>query len=75
MEDIITNFVLDGTRLLRIGPCCRHFQDREYDICQEQAVLAEQCPECGFHFPVMAETPNSTAVFKDVVGVAASTAG
>lgn len=67
MEDIITNFVLDGTRLLRICPTCGHFQDKPYDICQEQAVLAEQCPKCGFHFPVMAQTANSTAVFKDIL--------
>jgi ssDNA-binding Zn-finger/Zn-ribbon topoisomerase 1 len=32
----------------------------------EQAVLAEPCPKCGYHFPVMAETRDSTAVFKDV---------
>jgi len=31
----------------------------------EQAVLAEPCPKCGYHFPMMPETPESTAVFKD----------
>ncbi|MET0325000.1 MAG: antibiotic biosynthesis monooxygenase [Ilumatobacteraceae bacterium] len=67
MEDIITNFTLAGTRLLRICPTCANFQDKAYDLTHEQAVLAEPCPNCGFVFPVMAETVNSTAVFKDLV--------
>jgi hypothetical protein len=28
-------------------------------------MLAQACPQCGFHFPVMPETPSSFAVFKD----------
>ncbi len=68
MEDIITNFELVGTRLLRICPTCGEFQDKPYDLAAELAVLAEACPKCGFHFPVPTETPTSTAVFKDVVG-------
>jgi heme-degrading monooxygenase HmoA len=66
MEDIITNFDLESTRLLRICPTCGLLQDKEFDLRQEQAVLAQPCPQCGFHFPVMAETANSTAVFKDI---------
>ena len=69
MEDIITNFELVGTRLLRICPTCGKLQDGTYELTQEQAVLAEPCPQCGFHFPVLGETVNSTAVFKDLVGV------
>jgi len=67
MEDIITNFELVGTRLLRICPVCNKLQDKKYDLNQEQAVLKEQCPQCGFHFPYMEETPSSFAVFKDAV--------
>lgn len=67
MEDIITNFELVGTRLLRICPVCNLVQDKKYDLSQEQAVLREQCPQCGFHFPVLEETPSSFAVFKDAV--------
>ncbi|KAG6357616.1 hypothetical protein INS49_013493 [Diaporthe citri] len=67
MEDIITNFELVGTRLLRVCPVCNHTQDRKYDLAQEQAVLREQCPECQFHFPVLEEQPSSFAVFKDVM--------
>ncbi len=66
MEDIITNFELKDTRLLRVCPCCGHLQDKQYDLHQEQKTLAEPCPQCGFHFPVMHETNSSTAVFKDV---------
>jgi len=66
MEDIITNFVLVGTRLLRICPTCNEVQDKVYDLASEQAVLHEQCPKCGFHFPYMTETPTSFAVFKDI---------
>lgn len=66
MEDIITNFELVGTRLLRICPACNFTQDKKYDLAQEQAVLREECPQCGFHFPVLEETPSSFAVFKDV---------
>ena len=67
MEDIITNFVLVGTRLLRVCPTCNEVQDTPYDLGSEQAVLREQCPRCGFHFPYMTETPSSFAVFKDLV--------
>jgi heme-degrading monooxygenase HmoA/Zn ribbon nucleic-acid-binding protein len=67
MEDIITNFELVGTRLLRICPCCNELQDKQYELAQEQAVLREQCPKCGFHFPYLTEQPSSFAVFKDAV--------
>ena len=67
MEDIITNFELVGTRLLRICPCCNELQDKAYELTQEQATLREQCPKCGFHFPYLTEQPSSFAVFKDVV--------
>ncbi len=66
MEDIITNFELASTRLLRICPCCSKLQDKPFDLAREQRVLAESCPQCGFHFPVMPETRSSFAVFKDV---------
>lgn len=68
MEDIITNFELVGTRLLRICPTCSTLQDMPYDLAAEQAVLREQCPKCGFHFPVTPEFPSSTAVFQDLAG-------
>lgn len=67
MEDIITNFELVGTRLLRVCPVCNETQDKKFELSQEQAVLREQCPKCGFHFPVMPETESSFAVFKDAV--------
>jgi heme-degrading monooxygenase HmoA len=66
MEDIITNFELVGTRLLRICPTCGEFQDKPYELTQEQAVLHERCPKCGFVFPVLGETEMSTGVFKDL---------
>ena len=28
MEDIITNFELENTRLIRVCPCCAHIQDQ-----------------------------------------------
>jgi DNA-directed RNA polymerase subunit RPC12/RpoP len=37
-----------------------------YDLHQEQKELAALCPQCGFRYPVMPETADSTAVFKDV---------
>lgn len=66
MEDIINNFELKSTRLLRVCPTCGHVQDKVYELAQEQKTLAEPCPKCQFNFPVMPETRNSTAVFKDV---------
>lgn len=66
MEDIITNFELTTTRLLRVCPCCGHLEDKAFDLNREQEVLAQPCPKCGFNFPVMPETDNSFAVFKDV---------
>jgi heme-degrading monooxygenase HmoA len=65
MEDIITNFELTSTRLLRVCPCCGNFNDRKYDLAHEQYELSIPCQKCGFHFPVLAETPNSTAVYQD----------
>ena len=67
VEDIITNFELVGTRILRICPSCNDLQDRAYDLSQEQAVLWEQRPNCGFHFPYLTEQPSSFGVFKDFV--------
>ena len=66
MEDIITNFELTSTRLLRVCPCCGHVQDKVFELNREQETLAQPCPQCGFNFPVMAETKDSFAVFKDV---------
>lgn len=66
MEDIITNFELKSTRLIRVCPCCGHAQDKPYELHHEQKALAEPCSECGFQFPRMPETPDSFAVFKDI---------
>ncbi|MDD2877500.1 MAG: antibiotic biosynthesis monooxygenase [Acidiphilium sp.] len=67
MEDIITNFELMSTRLLRICPTCGNAQDLPYDLAHEQQALAVPCPLCNFHFPVMGEMADSSAVFKDSV--------
>jgi heme-degrading monooxygenase HmoA len=75
MEDIITNFEHTNARLLRVCPACALITDKAYDLHTEQAVLAEPCPKCGFVFPVMANTANSTAVFKDVTPPPAATLG
>lgn len=69
MEDIITNFELKNTRLIRVCPCCATITDKAYDLHREQAALAEPCQKCGFDFPIMPETADSTAVFKDLVEV------
>lgn len=66
MENIITNFELVGTRLLRICPACGTLQDRSYPLEQELKILAEPCPKCAFNFPQPEMTPTSTAVFKDI---------
>ena len=66
MEDVITNFEFKRARLIRVFPTCAHIQDKPFDLHIEQAVLAEPCPKCGYHFPTMPETRESTAVFKDV---------
>lgn len=66
MEDIITNFELKTTRLIRVCPCCNQAQDSPFELHQEQRVLSQPCSQCGFVFPMMPETPDSFAVFKDV---------
>jgi hypothetical protein len=69
MGDIINNFELASTRLLRICPTGGKFEeDKAYQLEYEQKTLAEPCPQCGFHFPVAAETPTSTSVCKDLSG-------
>jgi heme-degrading monooxygenase HmoA len=67
MENIITNFELASTRLLRICPTCGTLLDKPYELKQEQNVLSEPCSNCGFVFPVAPETDASTAVFKDLM--------
>jgi hypothetical protein len=74
MEDIIVNFEYKNARLIRVCPACAHISDTAFDVAQEQAALAQPCPKCGFIFPVMAETANSTAVFKDVAPAPAAIA-
>lgn len=64
MEDIITNFELKNTRLIRVCPCCSQITDQAYDLHHELEALAAPCSKCGYHFPVMSPTKNSTAVFK-----------
>jgi len=66
MEAIVTNFEYKNARLIRVCPNCANVQDKQFDINLEQQVLSEQCPKCDYTFPMMKETPNSTAVFKDV---------
>ena len=51
MEDIITNFELTATRLLRICPTCGTLQDKEYDLATEQKTLSEPCPEMRLQLP------------------------
>jgi hypothetical protein len=58
---------LQGTRLLRVCPCCGLVEDKAFDLNLEQKTLAEPCPKCNFTFPVMSPTPSSFAVFKDIV--------
>jgi heme-degrading monooxygenase HmoA len=65
-EDIITNLEFVNARLIRVCPTCANITDQAYALNQEQAVLAKPCGKCGYHFPVMPNTENSTALFKDV---------
>jgi heme-degrading monooxygenase HmoA len=74
MEDIIVNFEYKNARLIRVCPACAFISDRAFDVSMEQQTLAEPCPKCGFIFLVMAETANSTAVFKDVAPALAAIA-
>ncbi|KAM0316630.1 hypothetical protein ACHAPQ_011250 [Fusarium lateritium] len=57
IEDIITNFELVGTRLIRVCPICNKAEDKKYNLAKEQAVL------------LLKKTPSSFAVFKDVPGL------
>ena len=66
MEDIITNFEFKRARPLRVCPTCANIQDKPFDLRIEQEVLAEPCSKCGYHFSVVPETGDSTAIFKDV---------
>jgi hypothetical protein len=61
-----TNFELKTTRLIRVCPTCGNISDGVFELEKEQAALAQPCPKCGFHFPMMPETTGSTAVFKDI---------
>ncbi|WP_235536176.1 MULTISPECIES: antibiotic biosynthesis monooxygenase family protein [unclassified Sphingomonas] len=67
MEDIITNFELKNTRLIRVCPTCGTASDKSYELRQEQAVLKQPCGVCGFNFPVMPDTENSFALFRDEI--------
>ena len=65
----LVNFEYKNARLIRVCPACAHISDKAFDVAMEQAALAEPCPKCGYIFPVMAETANSTAVFKDLPSI------
>lgn len=66
MEDVITNFELKNTRLIRVCPCCGTASDKSYELEAEQETLAKACDICGYRFPVTEETESSTALYKDV---------
>lgn len=72
MEDIITNFELKNTRLIRVCPCCGEAEDGAYGLQVEQARLAVACSKCGYHFPVTGETASSIALYKDIPELAAA---
>jgi heme-degrading monooxygenase HmoA len=65
-EDNITNFTFVNARLIRVCPTCADITDTPYALNEEQAVLAQPCRKCGYHFPVMENTKSSMALFKDV---------
>ena len=69
-EDIITNFEFKNARLIRVCPTCADISDTPYALNEEQAVLAQPCRVCGFHFPTTPNNNRSTAVFKDVLPIA-----
>jgi len=70
MEDIITNFELKNTRLIRVCPCCGHAEDGPYELEHEQERLAQACTQCGYNFPVTRETASSMALFQDLPALA-----
>ena len=51
MEDIIVNFELKSTRLIRVCPCCGHAEDKPYDLHQEQAPACTAVPAVRLYFP------------------------
>ncbi|KAM0187804.1 hypothetical protein ACHAPI_010955 [Fusarium lateritium] len=69
IEDIITNFKLVGTRLIRVCPIYNKAEDKKYNLAEEQAVLRKTYPQYGYYFLVLEKTPSSFAVFKDVPGL------
>jgi putative membrane protein len=54
-----TNFEFKRARLIRVCPTCANIQDKPFDLHIEPAALAEPCPKCGYHFPVMPGDPKT----------------
>ena len=67
MEDIITNFEFAGRGCSASAPPAARCRTRSTTCHASRRPSSEPCPKCGFIFPVAAETPNSTSVFKDVM--------
>ena len=51
MEDIITNFELRATRLLRICPTCGLLQDKEYDLASRAEGPLRAVPDVWLQLP------------------------
>ena len=68
MEDIITNFELTATRLLRICPTCGTLAGQGLRPGgRAEDARPSPVPSAASTFPVAKETANSTAVFKDII--------
>ena len=51
MEDIITNFELVGTRLLRVCPCCSELQDKPYELARSRRSCGSSARTVGSTSP------------------------
>lgn len=65
IEDIVTNWTLEESKLMRLCPVCGHGTRESFDLKDEMAVKKAECPNCGFPFPYLDSTPDNFALFKD----------
>jgi heme-degrading monooxygenase HmoA len=59
MEDIVTNWIHDETKAMRVCPACGHGAVESYELSEERKILSEKCENCGFGFPYLGDTASA----------------
>ena len=65
IEDIVTNWTLEESKIMRLCPACNTGVREPFEMRAEVSARQTACKECGFRFPFLETTDTSFAVFRD----------